>query len=106
VGPQHLNGHGVVHGGWLFLLADTAFDHACNSHGPLTLARSAEIVFLEPVVGGETLVAEAVERVRRGRNGIYDVTVSRADGTVVALFRGQSATLARRTTEQHGDETP
>ena len=35
-------------------------------------------------------VARATERDRFGRNGIYDVTVTRADGAVVAEFRGQS----------------
>lgn len=86
----HLNRHGVAHGGVVFALADAAFDLACNSHGPVTLARACEIVFLEPVGAGDELAAEAVEQVRRGRSGVYDVTVRRADGTVVALFRGQS----------------
>jgi acyl-CoA thioesterase len=35
------------------------------------------------------LEAEAVERWRQGRNGIYDVTV-RCRGRVVAEFRGRS----------------
>ncbi len=26
------NGHGLVHGGFIFLLADTAFAYACNSY--------------------------------------------------------------------------
>jgi len=37
---------------------------------------------------GETLVAEAVERARSGRSGMYDVRVTGADGAVVAEFRG------------------
>ncbi len=36
-----LNGHGTAHGGHLFLLADTAFACACNSHGPVTVAAGA-----------------------------------------------------------------
>jgi acyl-CoA thioesterase len=94
VTADHLNGHGVAHGGVVFLLADTAFDHACNSHGPVTLARAADITFVEAVKAGDELVAVAEEQVRRGRSGVYDVTVSRADGTMVALFRGHSQTLA------------
>jgi acyl-CoA thioesterase len=39
------------------------------------------------------LVAEAVERVRFGRSGVYDVTVRRAGGEVVAEFRGNSRAL-------------
>src|SRR3712207_7546844 len=32
------NGHAIAHGGYVFLLADTAFACACNSHGPVTVA--------------------------------------------------------------------
>jgi acyl-CoA thioesterase len=38
VTPAMVNGHG---GGCLFLLADTAFACACNSHGPVTVAAGA-----------------------------------------------------------------
>jgi acyl-CoA thioesterase len=31
---QMVNGHDLAHGGYLFLLADTAFAFACNSHAP------------------------------------------------------------------------
>lgn len=93
VGDAMLNGHGMIHGGYVFLLADAAFAFACNTHGPVTVAQSAQISFLRPVEAGEELVAEAVERHRQGRTGIYDVTVRRADGAVVAEFRGQSFSL-------------
>jgi acyl-CoA thioesterase len=41
---------------------------------------------------GDELVAEAVERTRFGRNGIYDVTVRRGAETVAEL-RGRSRTV-------------
>ena len=88
-----INGHGLAHGGYVFLLADTAFAYACNSHGPATVASGAEITFVAPARLGEELIATAVERTRFGRNGIYDVTVDRADPTgttVIAEFRGRS----------------
>lgn len=85
-----VNGHGIAHGGYVFLLADTAFAFACNTYGQVTVARAAEIVFVAPAREGDELVAEAVERTRYGRNGVYDVTVRRAAGDVVAEFRGQS----------------
>ena len=91
VTPDMLNGHGIAHGGYVFLLADTAFAFACNTHGARTVARCGEIVFVRPVRAGEELIATAVERVRRGRSGVYDVTVTGAGGEVVAEFRGQSA---------------
>jgi acyl-CoA thioesterase len=89
IGPQMVNGHGIAHGGYLFLLADTAFACACNSHGPVTVAAGAEITFVSPVRAGDLLTATAQERVRFGRSGIYDVTVRRGD-EVVAEFRGRS----------------
>ena len=87
-----VNGHGIAHGGYLFLLADTAFACACNSHGPVTVAATADITFVRPVHEGDVLVAQALERTRFGRSGIYDVSVRRGD-EVVAEFRGHSRTL-------------
>ena len=85
-----VNGHGIGHGGYVFLLADAAFSYACNTYGPVTLAHSAQVTYLRPVSIGDELVAEATERVRYGRNGVYDVTVRRSDGEIIAEFRGQS----------------
>jgi acyl-CoA thioesterase len=87
-----INGHGIAHGGYLFLLADSAFACACNSRGPVTVAAGAEISFLTAVREGDVLTASATERVTYGRSGIYDVTVRRGD-EVVAEFRGRSRTV-------------
>jgi len=96
VTPAMVNGHGIAHGGYLFLFADTAFACACNAEGPVTLAAGAEIEFIAPVRAGELLRAQAERRSRWGRNGIYDVRVTRAeDGQVVAEFRGRSREVAR-----------
>ena len=38
-------------------------------------------------------MARAVERQRAGRSGIYDVTVTRDEGVVIAEFRGHSRTI-------------
>jgi acyl-CoA thioesterase len=89
VRPDMVNGHGIGHGGYVFLLADTAFACACNSRGPVTVAAGADISFIAPVREGDELVARAAERVSYGRSGIYDVTVRRGDD-VVAEFRGRS----------------
>jgi acyl-CoA thioesterase len=91
-----VNGHGIAHGGFLFALADTAFAFACNSRGAATVAAGAAITFVAPARRGDELVAEATERTRFGRNGVYDVTVYRVDGggrTVIAEFRGHSRTI-------------
>ena len=87
-----VNGHAITHGGYVFILADTAFACACNSHGPVTVAAGADIDFLRPTTAGDVLTAYAKERVTSGRSGIYDVTVT-SDGQVVAEFRGRSRVL-------------
>lgn len=95
--PQMTNAHGTAHGGWLFLLADAAFAYASNSHGPTAVAQTAQVTFLHPAAPGDELLAEAVERARVGRTGLYDVTIRRPkDDTVIAEFRGQSVMLSGR----------
>ncbi len=98
VTPEMLQAHGTCHGGYLFLLADTAFAYACNAGGPPTVASGADVEFLAPAYEGDLLVAEATERVRRGRSGIFDVTVRRGDDVLVE-FRGRSRELRAARTE-------
>lgn len=93
VGDHMLNGHGTCHGGFIFTLADSAFAFACNSHGHRAVAQHCTITFVSPVQGGTRLVAEAIERHRGERSGIYDVTVRDEAGAVVAEFRGHSRSI-------------
>jgi acyl-CoA thioesterase len=91
-----VNGHGIAHGGYVFLLADTAFAFACNTYGERVVARAASIVFVAAVHAGDELVATGIERMRYGRNGVYDITVRRVGSDdVVAEFRGESHTTRR-----------
>ncbi len=92
-GDGMVNGIGTVHGAVVFALADIAYAIACNSHGIATVSHSAEVIHVAPAHSGDVLVATAAERSRRGRNGVYDVTVRREGGAVVAEFRGQSRSL-------------
>lgn len=93
VRPDMANGHGICHGGLIFTLADSAFAFACNSHGPATVAAAVAIDFLAPAKIGDVLMAEARERWLGGRSGLYDLAVTRADGTVIAHARGRSHRL-------------
>jgi acyl-CoA thioesterase len=104
VGPGHArlamtitermaNGHGLCHGGFIFTLADSAFAFACNSHGARAVAQHCSITFVSPGRLGMRLLAEARERQRGERSGIYDITVRDETGTVIAEFRGHSRTL-------------
>jgi acyl-CoA thioesterase len=93
VREEMTNGHAICHGGLIFTLADTAFAYACNSGNQNTVASACHVDFLAPAMIGDTLIAEAIERSARGRTGVYDVTVSRSNGDVIALFRGKSARI-------------
>jgi phenylacetic acid degradation protein PaaD len=101
-----VNGHSICHGGLVFALADSAFAFACNSYNRVAVAQACDIVFVAPARLGDALVAEAVERSRFGRNGIYDVTVTAgADGGsggggLVAEFRGRSRQIAGTLAEE------
>jgi acyl-CoA thioesterase len=86
------NGHAIAHGGFVFALADTAFAFACNSYNERAVAQTCDIVFAAPARVGDVLVASAVERHRFGRNGIYDIRVTRGDD-VIAEFRGRSRSI-------------
>nr|WP_193614505.1 hydroxyphenylacetyl-CoA thioesterase PaaI [Nocardioides lijunqiniae] len=90
-----VNGWGMAHGGLVASLADSAFAAACNSRGVVTVAAGFDVTFLESAQVGDELVATAEERALRGRSGLYDVAVRRADGTVVAELRGRSRSVGR-----------
>ena len=87
---EHLNGHKICHGGFVFTLADSAFAFACNSYNQLAVAQHNFISFVQPAKKGETLTATAAEVSKSGRSGIYDVAVKNQKGEVVAEFRGCS----------------
>jgi acyl-CoA thioesterase len=85
-----LNGHKTCHGGYIFMLADSAFAFACNSHNQNTVGAGCTIEYLAPGLLGDVLTAEAVEQALNGKTGVYDVKVSNQEGRTVALLRGKS----------------
>ena len=86
-----VNGIGLCHGGFIFALADSAMAFASNAYGEHAVARHAAITYLRPGRLGETLTAEAAERSKSGRSGMYDVRVTgSSDGSAVAEFRGHT----------------
>lgn len=93
-----VNGHGLCHGGYIFLLADSAFAFACNSYNQRTVAQHCAVTFIKPGKLGDKLTATAVERSRTGRSGIYDITVTKGagpgvPGEIIAEFRGHSRAI-------------
>jgi acyl-CoA thioesterase len=90
VSVDMVNGHGYCHGGYIFTLADSALAFASSSRGQRTVAQHCQISYLAPGRLGMRLFAEARERHRGERSGIYDVTVRTDAGEVIAEFRGQT----------------
>ena len=88
-----LNGHGIVHGGMVFALADTAFAYVCNGRNEKSVAGQASIIFLSSAREGESLVAEGEELASVGRSGVTRVSVRTVDGRVIAEFTGYSRTI-------------
>jgi len=89
------NGFAITHGGLVFTLADTAFAVACNEDDRVTVAQGADVTFLKSTGVGDVLTATARRRVLRGRNGVYDITVTDQAGDVVAEVRGRAFVTGR-----------
>jgi acyl-CoA thioesterase len=93
VQERMLNGFAICHGGYITILADTAFAYACNSYNDVTVASSLGIEFIAPVQGGDVLTAKAKEISLAGRTGLYDIDISNQDSKRVAVMRGRSYRL-------------
>lgn len=100
---EMVNGHNIAHGGFIFTLADSAFAFSCNTYNEVTVAQGASIDFVRSAALGDQLRAEAVERSRGRSTGVYDVTVTRADGKIIACFRGKSFNLGKPILPENGD---
>jgi acyl-CoA thioesterase len=88
--PEMLNGFKICHGGMVTTLADTAFAYACNSANEQTVASGLSMDFIAPSFENEILVAEAKEVSQAGRTGVYDITVTKSTGELIAVMRGKS----------------
>ena len=87
--PEHLNPHGVVHGGVVYALADYAMGGALTSRlrpGERCATLEIKINYLAPVSGGQ-LAAEAWVVERTTRVGVLEARVLAAD-RVIALAIG------------------
>ena len=68
-----LNGHDICHGGFMTLLADSAFAFACNAYNEVTVASGFDVNLLASGRLGDVLTARATEVVTAGprRRGLY-----------------------------------
>lgn len=86
---RHLNLLGIVHGGAIFTLADTAFAAASNAHGTVALAINADISYVTATREG-TLYAEARETSINHRIATYTVDIRNEKGDMIAIFTGMA----------------
>jgi acyl-CoA thioesterase len=91
-----LNGFEICHGGFITLLADSAFAFACNSRNALTVAAGLNIEFIASAQRGDVLTARADEVHLNGRTGLYDIEVVNQRGERVAMVRGRSHRMKDR----------
>jgi len=92
------NGLGIVHGGMVFLLCDSAMAFASNSElpdGTDALASTAEIDWLAPARDGDVLTAVATFTAGVSRTRIWDIRVTDQNQRLVAVFRGRTRTVTR-----------
>ena len=83
VTEEDVNPLGIPHGGLYFTMADTACGTAMATHGYAAVTMDANYHFLKSGAVGDTLRAESFE-VRSGRTiGVYDVRISKQDGTLL-----------------------
>jgi len=83
-----LNGFGIAHGGIAYSLADSAFAFASNSQGRHAVSIETSISHTKSVKEGDQLTAIAKEDNLSDKLGIYSITITNQDSTVVALFKG------------------
>ena len=100
-----LNGHATCHGGFVFAVADSAFAFACNSRNHATVASGCTIDYVAPAREGDLLTATAEMRTRKGRLGVYDITVTNQNDEVIAYFRGKSYQIGKKVLpEEHQND--
>jgi acyl-CoA thioesterase len=91
-----LNPNGVVHGGVLFTLADTAMGKATLSvleDGQLCASVEVQLRFLRPVPEGHLTATASV--IRPGRKIVHlEARIDSGDGTLVATATGTFAVIA------------
>ena len=87
IGPNHLNGVGIVQGGAIFTLADLALAAASNSHGTAAVGLNCNIAYFKAEKSG-ILFAKAREVSLRRTVATYQVDVTNQDDELVASFQG------------------
>lgn len=86
--PEMCNGFGIAHGGITYAFADSALAFASNSHGRHAVSIETSISHIKPLRPGDSIIATAQEKNITNSLGIYEVTIEKENGELVALFKG------------------
>ncbi len=82
------NGMKTAHGGITYSFADSAFAFASNSHGLKSVSVETSISHTVALHVGDIIFAEAKLQHLSRKIGVYQVTITKFDDQVVALFKG------------------
>ncbi|MDD2960456.1 MAG: PaaI family thioesterase [Muribaculaceae bacterium] len=85
--PNHLNGVGIPHGGFLYSLGDFAGAVATNAYGFVSLSIDSSISYLNKTKGN-MLIAKATELSRSHRFSYIEIDIKDELDTLVARFKG------------------
>jgi acyl-CoA thioesterase len=86
--PEMCNGFGIAHGGITYSVADSALAFASNSSGRHAVSIETSISHIKSLKPGDTIIATAQEKNTTRSIGIYEITIVKEDGELVALFKG------------------
>jgi acyl-CoA thioesterase len=86
--PEMCNGFEIAHGGISFAFADSALAFASNSRGRHAVSIETSISHIRSIRAGDTIIARAQEKSVSNSIGIYEVTINKENGDLVALFKG------------------
>jgi acyl-CoA thioesterase len=85
VQPEYLNPAGLVHGGVLFALADSAGANAAVSYGNQVVTVNSEIKYMRPALGSTKTLTGTAREIKHGKTiSFYEVSITADDDTEVA----------------------
>ncbi len=88
VKEEMLNGFEILHGGISYSLSDSALAFASNSYGNKCVSIETSISHTRPAKIGDVLTATCKEVHRGKRIGIYEVSISNQEDTLISVFKG------------------
>src|SRR5215467_8397146 len=97
---EFLNGVGILHGGVVFGIADTAFAYASNSHNRMAVALDVSISYPNAGYENDELTIEAKEVYLGDKTAIYQITVSNQKNKLLGLFNGTVYRLHKKYFEE------